>query len=208
MAGKLIIIGAGGHGRVCAEVAKAAGLTVVGFCDTAKGIGETVNAIPIVASGPDDLPAEYGPSETGLFIAVGDNDRRAELSAEAEGLGYRLPALIHPSTIVSETASVDGGTVLMPAVVINANSRIGRGCIVNTAATLDHDNALDDFVQISPGVHSAGTVRFGARVFVGTGAAIVPGISIGVGAVIGAGATVVRDVCDGERVVGVPAAPI
>lgn len=208
MAGKLIIIGAGGHGRVCAEVAKAAGLTVVGFCDTGKGIGETVNAIPVVASGPGDLPTAYGPSETELFIAIGDNDRRAELSAEAADLGYRLPALMHPSAIVSETASVGDGTVLMPAIVINANSRIGRGCIVNTAATLDHDNALEDFVQISPGVHSAGTVRYGARTFVGTGAAIIPGISIGVGAVIGAGATVVRDVADGVRVVGVPAVPI
>lgn len=208
MAGKLIIVGAGGHGRVCAEVARAAGLTVVGFCDAAKGIGEMVNAIPVVASGPGDLPADYDPSETGLFIAIGDNDRRAELSAEAEGLGYRLPILIHPSAILSESATVAGGTVLMPAVVINANSRIGRGCIVNTSATLDHDNALEDFVQISPGVHSAGTVTYGARAFVGTGAAIIPGVSIGVGAIVGAGSTVVRDVADGERVVGVPAAPI
>ncbi len=208
MAGKLIIIGAGGHGRVCAEVAQAAGLTVVGFCDTAKDIGESVNAIPIVASGPGDLPGGYAPSETRLFIAIGDNDRRAELTAESEGLGYELPALIHPSVILSETASVAGGTVLMPAVVVNANSRIGRGCIVNTAATLDHDNALEDFVQISPGVHSAGTVNYGARAFVGTGAAIIPGVSIGVGAVVGAGATVIRNVADGERVAGVPAAPI
>ncbi len=208
MAGKLIIIGAGGHGRVCAEVAKASGFSVVGFCDAAKDVGATVNEIPIVASGPSDLPARYPPSEIGLFIAIGDNDRRAGLSAEAADLGYHLPVLVHPSAIVSETATVAGGTVLMPAVVINANSRIGRGCIVNTAATLDHDNALEDFVQISPGVHSAGTVNYGARAFVGTGAAIIPGISIGVGAVVGAGSTVVRNVGDGERVVGVPAAPI
>lgn len=208
MVGKLIIVGAGGHGRVCAEIAQAAGFSVAGFCDAGKRVGEEINTIPVVGKGPGDLPPSLGPSDAALFVAVGDNARRADLVAEAVSLGYALPALIHPSAIVSETAVVGEGSVLMPAVVVNANSRIGRGCIVNTAASLDHDNELADFVQICPGVRSAGTVQYGAGAFVGTGAVVIPGVRVGKAAIVAAGATVIRDVPDEARVAGVPATPV
>lgn len=208
MVGKLIIIGAGGHGRVCAEVARAAGWTVAGFCDASLTVGEQVNGVPVLGAGPGDLGGDASPSAVSVFVAVGDNERRSQLTAEAAEFGFGLATIIHPSAILSETAAIDAGTVVMASVVVNANSRIGKGCIVNTAASLDHDNQLGDFVQISPGVHSAGTVTYGSSAFVGTGAAIIPGIRIGSRAVVGAGAVVIRDVADGARVAGNPASPI
>lgn len=208
MVGKIIIFGAGGHGRVCADVARAAGWTVAGFCDTALPVGEQVNGVPVLGAGPGDLGDAASAAELSVFIAIGDNEKRAQLAAEATELGFQLATIIHPSAILSETATINAGTVLMASVVVNANSRIGKGCIINTAASLDHDNELDDFVQISPGVRSAGTVTYGSSAFVGTGASIIPGMRIGSRAVVGAGSVVIRDVADGARVAGNPATPI
>jgi acetyltransferase-like isoleucine patch superfamily enzyme len=96
----------------------------------------------------------------------------------------------------------------MANVVINANTRIGAHCILNTACTIDHDGELADGVQIGPGVHAAGDVAFGERSLVGVGVSLIPGVRIGREAVVGAGAVVTANVPDGVTVAGVPARPI
>ncbi len=204
----LVILGAGGHGRVSAEVAAAAGIEVAGFLDAAMEPGREVNGRPVLGADMAALAPSHSPSTTGLFIAIGDNARRMALAREAEAAGYSLATLIHPAAVISPTARIGRGSIVMAGVVINANAEIGRLCIVNTGATLDHDDHLEEAVQICPGVHVAGTVRFGAAAFVGTGAAIVPGVRIGAGAVVAAGATVTADVPDGARVAGTPARPM
>ena len=49
----------------------------------------------------------------------------------------------------------------MAGVVINCCTRIGKGCIINTGSTIDHDNIIGDYVHISPGAHLAGTIKVG-----------------------------------------------
>ncbi|MEZ5776536.1 MAG: acetyltransferase [Hyphomicrobiaceae bacterium] len=204
----LVILGAGGHGRVVAEVAAATGRDLLGFIDGRFPPGERVNGLPVLARDLDGLATKAPPDRAELFVAVGDNATRFRLAAEAIARGYRLASLVHPSAILSPTVTLGAGSVLMAGVVVNANAVIGDFCIVNTAASLDHDNWLADGVQICPGVRSAGTVRYGRSAFVGTGAVIVPGISIGAEAVVGAGAVVIRDVFERARVAGNPARPI
>jgi acetyltransferase-like isoleucine patch superfamily enzyme len=93
----------------------------------------------------------------------------------------------------------------MAGVVVNTGSRIGRFVIVNTGATVDHDNLIEDGVHISPGCHLAGNVICRADAFIGTGASIIPRIEIGARAVIGAGAAVISDVPSDVLAVGCPA---
>jgi acetyltransferase-like isoleucine patch superfamily enzyme len=92
--------------------------------------------------------------------------------------------------------------------VVGPNTTIGRFCIVNTCTSIDHDNVLEDGVNLSPGVHFAGTVTCRQDAFVGVGATAIPGVIIGTRAVVGAGATVTTDVPDDTTVVGTPARPI
>lgn len=205
MAKPIVIIGAGGHGRVCAEVAQAMGRTVVGFCDDGREPGSLVNGLPILGKGLAQLRSSHPPADHAVFVAIGNNDKRKALSEGARLLGYEMATLIHPSAIVSPSASVGEGSVLTAGAILNANVRVGRSCIVNTAATLDHDCMLEDGVQICPGVHAAGTVTFGALAFVGTGASLIPKVQVGARAVVAAGAAVVRDVPEGATVMGVPA---
>lgn len=201
MTSRIIIVGAGGHGRVCAEVAAASGLEVMAFCDAAGGLDAVINGIAVVKAG--DISAVTGlfnPSEHVLFVAIGDNDARMRLMADAGSSGFSLPALVHPSAVISPTAEIGAGTVIAANSVVNANAHIGKGCILNTACSVDHDNVLEDGVQICPGVRSAGNVHFGEKAFVGTGAIIVPGVKVGREAHIAAGALLISDVADNQRV--------
>jgi len=207
MAQQLIIIGAGGHGRVCAEIAVRCGYTVTGFCDPALTVGEAVNGVPVIATDDGALLADWsnGPQ---LFVALGDNARRIEVGELAQQKGITLATLVDPSAIVAASAGIGAGCVLMANVVINANARIGAHCILNTACTIDHDGDLADGVQIGPGVHAAGDVTFGECSLAGVGASLIPGVRVGREAIVGAGAVVTTDVADGVTVAGIPARPI
>jgi len=90
-------------------------------------------------------------------------------------------------------------------VVVNADAQIGRGVILNTGCSVDHDCILQDFVHISPGARLAGNVRVGAGSWIGIGAVVREGVRIGSDVMVGAGATVINDIPDNTRVAGVPA---
>lgn len=197
----LVIAGAGGHARVCADVAAASGFRVAAFCGAAPVAGPANDGISVVkAATIAEIAAQFAPAQYGLFVAIGDNDTRMRMLGEAQKSGFALPALVHPSAVISPSAVLGPGSVAVAGSVVNAGAIVGRGCILNTACSIDHDNVLADGVQICPGVRSAGDVQFGERAFVGTGAVIVPGVRIGEGAHIAAGALVISDVGDGERV--------
>ncbi len=116
-----------------------------------------------------------------------------------------LATVIHPAATVSPSATIGAGSMIAAGAVIGPNATVGRFCIVNTGASADHDNVLEDGVNLSPGVHLAGTVTVREDAFVGVGASAIPGVTIGRRAVVGAGATVVSDVPDDVTVVGTPA---
>ena len=199
------IVGAGGHGRVCAEIAEAMGHRVVGFIDQPRSADERINGTPILFTDLGGLARAKSQKSTAVFIAVSGNQQRLTLIEDAEKLGLPILTLIHPSAVISRTCSIGVGSVVMPGSIINANARLGRGCILNTAASVDHDCVVDDGAQIAPGVHAASNVHFGARSFTGTGASIKQCIRIGTDAFVGVGAVVVRDVDQGATVVGNPA---
>ena len=117
----------------------------------------------------------------------------------AEG---HLAKAIHPSTVIASDVSIGEGTVIMAGVVVNTG---GRFAIINTGATVDHDNVIEDGVHISPGCHLAGDVVCRADVFIGTGTSIIPRTQIGARAVVGAGAAVISDVPSDVLAVGCPA---
>jgi acetyltransferase EpsM len=207
MAQQLIIIGAGGQGRVCAEIAVRCGFAIVGFCDPARALDREINNVPVIAADDNVLFATW-PENTQLFVALGNNTDRVELGERARRKGIELAILVDPSAVVSETANIDAGSVLMPGVVVNANTRIGAHCILNTACTIDHDGNIGDGAQIGPGVHAAGDVAIGDQSIIGIGASLLPGVHVGPEAVVGAGAVVTNDVMDGLTVTGVPAQPL
>jgi sugar O-acyltransferase (sialic acid O-acetyltransferase NeuD family) len=199
----LIIVGAGGHGRVVLDAANARRLPVNGFIDTVARRGEEVNGCTVLGNNGLLDDRECLSAHT-FIVAIGNQKVRRELSLLLLERAS-LSTVIHPRTMISSSASIGAGTAIIAGAIVNANAKVGRFCILNTGCTVDHDNYLADGVQVCPGVHLAGNVRCGADAFIGTGAVAIPGISIGANAIVGAGATVIRDVPDSAKVVGNPA---
>jgi sugar O-acyltransferase (sialic acid O-acetyltransferase NeuD family) len=200
---RLIIIGAGGHGKVVADAATEAGWREVVFLDSGWPEKGTHAGFPVVGT-DRDLARLAGPEDQ-LVVSIGDGRRREQLCREASDAGIRLATVIHPAATVSKRAQIGAGTVVFAGALVNADARIGMGCIVNTGAIIEHDCELGDGVHVCPGVALAGAVIVGARSWIGIGGCVKQGIRIGADVMVGAGAVVVKDLPDGITAFGVPA---
>lgn len=198
----LFILGAGGHGRVVADIAEQLGFQNIRFVDGRWPVLVANLHWPVVAAAFNQR--HYG---SACFVAIGNNVARLDSVRELNSKQCLMPILVHPSAAVSTYAVVGQGSVVMPQTVINSGAGIGMGCIVNTAATIDHDCRIGDGVHLSPGVHLAGGVTVGEASWIGIGACVKEGCRIGSNVIVAAGAVVVKDIADGTRVFGVPARP-
>jgi len=111
-------------------------------------------------------------------VAIGDNLNRKIEARNLEREGKRFGVAIHPFTFVSPKAKIGEGTVICAGAVIQADAVIGKHCIVNTCASVDHECVLQDFVHIAPGAHLCGGVQVGEGGFVGTGVCLAPGYKV------------------------------
>ncbi|NQU80853.1 MAG: acetyltransferase [Bacteroidetes bacterium] len=202
MKNKLLIIGSSGHGKVVADIAlKMNKWKSIAFLDDDNSIKQSLGLNVI----GNTIDVKKYIDDSDFIVAVGNNSIREKIQNNLELLNATIPVLIHPSTVIGEKVFIDKGTVVMAGVVINCCTQIGLGCIINTGATLDHDNVIDDYVHISPGVHLAGSVEIGKGSWLGIGSIVSNNISIVSGCIIGAGAVVVEDLIEVGTYVGVPA---
>ncbi|MBV1874437.1 MAG: acetyltransferase [Gammaproteobacteria bacterium] len=200
----LLIVGAGGHGKVVAETAELLGLwgSVV-FADDKFPQLTSIGKWPVVSS--TNLLDLDKKGFTDFVVAVGDNKARLQIQRGFLNSALTPVSIAHPSAIISPTVKLGAGTVVFANAVINADTVVGEACIINTAASVDHDCVLGDGVHVSPGAHLAGKVNVGSGSWLGIGASVIQCINIGQNVIVGAGAAVVSDIPDGATAKGVPA---
>ncbi|MBU5216399.1 acetyltransferase [Bacillus albus] len=198
---KLLIIGASGHGKVIADIAlKMNKWQSIAFLDDNENVKSSMG-IEII-----DKSASISKyiDDYDFFVGIGNNAIREKIQGQLEAEEASIPVLIHPSAIIGEQVYLKAGTVVMAGAVINCCTKIGKGCIINTASTVDHDNVIEDYVHISPGAHLAGTVKVGRGTWLGIGSVVSNNITITHSCKIGAGAVVIRDITESRTYVGVP----
>lgn len=199
----LLILGAGGHGKVCADAAiKMGAWKEIAFIDDNK-CGDLVMGLNIVGKS-DDL-MRLLPDFKDAFVAIGNNEIRLARMSELKRIGYNLATIIHPSAVVGIGVQIGEGSILMAGAIVNSTTKIGIGCIINTGATVDHDCDLNDGVHISPGAHVAGDVSIGEKTWIGIGASICNRLKICDGCMVGASAAVIDDITGHGTYIGVPA---
>lgn len=199
MSKQVVIIGASGHGKVIADIIINSGDEVVGFLDDGIEKGTYVAGIEVLGK-TEDYKEFY---DCEFVIAVGNQQNRKRI---AETLHVKWYTAIHPRATISKLdVSIGEGTVIMANAVVNPSAKIGRHCIINTGAIVEHDNVLEDYVHISPNATLSGTVKIGELTHIGVGAAVMNNISICSDCIVGAGAVVVKDITESGTYVGVPA---
>lgn len=201
MKDKLLIIGASGHGKVVADIAiKMNKWQSISFLDDNESIKECMG-LKVIGRTSDAYKYK---DKANLFVAIGNNATRENIQDKLENEGLSVVSLIHPNAIIGTDVEIGNGTVIMAGVVINSSSRVGKGCIINTSCSIDHDNVIKDYVHISPGANLAGTVKVGKRSWIGIGSVVSNNTNICNDCKIGAGAVVVKDITEPGIYVGIP----
>ena len=199
------VYGAGGHGKVVADVLRAARRPPAGFLDdSACGCRVPPAGLPVLDA-KQWMSRIEACDGIGVALGIGDNRARQEVAELCRCRGIKIVTAVHPSAVLSPSARIGAGTVVMPLAVVNADARVGSGVIINTGAVIEHDCVVGDYAHICPNAVLGGRVRVGPFSFLGLGAAVLPGVSIGSGSIIGAGAVVVRDIPDDVVAMGAPA---
>ena len=189
---KILIVGASGHAKVIVDIVEREGRCVImGILDRKLPAGSLFQGYEIV--GRDDEAEKFSSTCDGAIIAIGDNYVR---SLVAEKVGKHLPfeTAIHPTAVVARGVAIGQGTVVMARAVVNPGCEVGTHCILNTAASLDHDSTLGDYASLAPGVVTGGNCHVGTFSAVSIGAILKHGVSIGPDSVVGAGSLVLTDI--------------
>lgn len=198
----VVIIGARGHAKVIADIVLKNRDNLLGFLDDNKGKGGLVLRYPIL--GKVDCIYSFSVN-TKFIIGIGDNFIRKSIADKYDVEWY---SAIHPSAIIGIDVIVKTETVIMADTVINASAKLGKHCIINTGAIVEHDDIISAYVHISPNTSLGGTVNVGECTHVGIGASVKSSINITSDCVIGAGAVIVKDIIECGVYTGMPAKKI
>jgi len=199
----VVIVGAGGHGKVIVSLLQELGYNIVVVLDDdiAKW-GSVILSIPV--DGPVEKLQKLPCSEA--ILAIGSNRTRLCLAEKFPDTTWL--SAVHTHSWVHPSVAIGEGTVIFAGSIVQPDTVIGKHCIINTGVTVDHDCQIRDGVHLAPGCHLAGGVTVGKGAFLGVGVSVIPGCSIGKGTIVGAGASIVSDLPDNIVAVGVPAKPV
>jgi sugar O-acyltransferase (sialic acid O-acetyltransferase NeuD family) len=175
---RILIIGAGAQAAIVAEI----------LGDAAVGMVEDHALFP---------------EHDAVIVAIGDNRARRAIS---ERLAHEnFATAIHPFTSIARSATVGDGAMICAGAIVTPRAAIGRGVLLNTKSSVDHDSVIGDFAHVAPGATIGGRCRIGEETLIGPGATVASGVTIGARVVVGAGAVVLRDLPDDVVAWGVPA---
>lgn len=204
MSAPVIIVGAGGHGRVLADALLLCGRTVLGFVDADAMLHDTsVMGLKVLGDDARLIAGDWPEAE--LVNGIGGQRVRRDVQTLLEAEGRRFIGVHHPAAVVSPFAEVDATAQILARAVVQAGAVVRHGCIVNTGAIVEHDCRLEPFTHCAPGAILCGDVRIGATCHIGAGAVVREGVSLGDGVVVGAGAVVVDNHSGPALLLGVPA---
>jgi sugar O-acyltransferase (sialic acid O-acetyltransferase NeuD family) len=181
---RLLIVGAGGHGRSVAEaVLMADQFSLVGFADDgAFTLGDAVWGLPVL--GPATAFASYTDQATHALVAIGNNVIRQKLFAQLQTAGLVMASVIHPRAIVSPRAQLGVGVAVMAGAIVGTEAILGQGAIVNCGAVVDHHAQVHDFGHLGVNACMAGRSILGALAWIQAGASIGYGVKVPAGVVL------------------------
>ena len=204
---KIVIVGYGGHAKsIIDSIKRADNLDIFGYTDIED------KHMDIQYLGNDDrLQQLYDEGVRNIAFGLGymgESDIRESLYERVKAIGFQLPVITDPTSTIAIDAEIGEGSFIGKHAVVNAASRIGKLCIINTGAIIEHENVIGDYTHVAVGTVICGNVHIGNRCLLGANSTIIQGVTIQDHSIIGAGSVVLSDVRENETVVGIPARTI
>lgn len=209
-----ILWGATGQARVLRECLGHLGISVVALFDNDESVRSPFEDVAVlggrVAFEAWVRQRDARTESTGFLAAVGGERGADRFAIHTELVGHGLVPLrvVHPTAFVADDTILGEGSQILAQSAVCVGVELGVACIVNTAASVDHECKLGDGVHVCPGARLAGCVIVERFATIGIGASVLPRMRVGEGAVVGAGAVVIDHVEPYTVVVGVPARPV
>lgn len=199
----IILIGDSGHGKVIVDIVRSNGDNVVAKLDDkySEAFNEN-NCFFGPVSNVKDLIKE---KQAKVIISIGSNSIRRKVVERLSLSNDHYATSIHKQAIISPSAEIGSGTVIMPGAVVNADVCIGSHSIVNSSSVIEHECIIGDFAHVSPGAIMAGGAELSEGVHIGAGATIIPLKKVGQWSVVGAGSVVLGNIKGFSTAVGIPA---
>ncbi len=161
---EVILLGAGGHARVVAELISLGNeFTIAGFIDDKIKPGTIVYKDKKVL-GSFTAISDFKKSAKYFIAAVGNNALREEFFETAKEY-FKPLTLIHPFSSVAESVCIGEGTVILAGCVVSSNCKIGANTIINSMVLADHDTIIGDHCHIAQGTVLGSNVYVSSRKF-------------------------------------------
>lgn len=174
---RLLVVGAGGHGRSVAEAAELSGdFKVVGFLDDSLSVCEEIWGVPIL--GAVNSMANHRSVSDQAIVAIGNNAVRELLMHQLADAGFNFARVIHPRAFVSPSAVLGSGSSVMAGAVVGTEAQLGMGAIVNCGAVVDHHAIVEDFGHLGVNASMAGGTSLGCGAWMQAGSALGYGVKI------------------------------
>lgn len=208
----IVIVGAGGHGREVLQLIRDINAAspepawdCLGFLVDAAYLAQApavVGGLPVLG----DLSWLAARPGVQVVVAIGAPAARRLMVGRirAQG-GNAFPGLIHPRAWIGANVALGEGTLVCAGAMLTSDIKVGAHVHLNVASTLAHDDVLEDFVTLGPGVHVAGNVVLREGAELGIGCSVIPRCTVGAWSVLGAGAVVTQSIEADCTAVGSPA---
>ncbi len=171
---RVVIVGAGGYGRVALDVLLASGFEdrILGFYDDAHAaLSGEVRGVPILGD-IGMLKSMLSVEPVHVVVAITDNGARLQVANSLRGLGARFLTAVHPEAYVSEAAVIGDGSVVTAGVIVHPDAAVGSHCFLGPRSVVDRDAEVGAGTWISAGAVVGPGARVGARVVLGQNSSV------------------------------------
>lgn len=180
---RLLVVGAGGHGRSVAEAAEmSCHFNVVGFLDDSLPVGGTTLGVPVL--GPLASLSKHRAAADQVIAAIGNNAVRENLMHQLGAAGWGFATVVHPRATVAPSALLGAGSAVMAGAIVGTEARLGVGSIVNCGAVVDHHAIVEDYGHLGVNASMAGGTLLGRGAWMQAGAALGYGVKLAAGEVL------------------------
>lgn len=195
---KVIIIGAGGHSAEIDEyiawtnkLESLESIAVTGFIDDNPS---NYTNYKFSASYLGSIKDHIVSPDIFYLIGIANLEYRRPIVEKIRSQGGKFMTFIHPTAYISDSASIDEGSIIGPNANIGPNVSIGKYTLVNSRCSFGHDTIVGDYNFISPNVCFSGFTKVGDDNLFGINSATIPGIKVGNANKIAAGMVLDKNV--------------